>query len=325
MAFKRRDLFRLLGLGGATGAAGALGFTAGKSSPDDSSDTPPDHTPNAYGGLFTPPAGLGPRALDHLLIPPSSQHDQLSDEVRIVDLNVVEQPQEIADGTLVDAWTYEGFAPGPVVRVAQGQAIEVSLQNLAPRPHNIHFHGRHDINSDGWQPVAPGKRSVQKFIAEPFGLHPYHCHVPPIAEHIARGMYGVFIVDPPGGRPPAQEFVLTLGSWPGSNGPIFTWNGIAGFFARFPIRVTTGEKVRVYLTNMVMDQPMASFHLHGEMFDVFRSGLGLAPDETSDILMLGPAERAIIEFTLPRRGRYMFHPHHIGMAERGAMGWFAAV
>jgi nitrite reductase (NO-forming) len=324
MAFNRRDLFRLLGIGGATGAAGTIGFLNGQQG-SENNDHAEHSTGSAYGGNFTPPSGLGPKALDYLLIPPPPAIGKASAHAKIIDYRVIEQSLEIAEGTFVDAWTYEGHAPGPVIRVIEGQELEVRLHNTAAHPHNIHFHGRHNIASDGWQPIAPGKTSVQKFHAMPYGLHPYHCHVPPIAEHVSRGMYGVMIVDPPVARPPAQEFVLTLGAWPGPNGPIFTWNGIAGFFARFPIKVTAGHPVRIYLSNLVMNEPMASFHLHGEMFDIFRGGMNMIPDETSDVIMLGPTERAIIEFTLPERGRYMFHPHHIGMAERGALGWFAAV
>ena len=51
----------------------------------------------------------------------------------------------------------------------------------------------------------------------------------------------------------------------------------------------------------------------------------LSPHEHTDIVSLGPAERAILEFRLPRRGRYMFHPHQSHMAERGAMGWIVAI
>ena len=323
MAFGRRELFRLLGIGGTAGAAATAGYLLGKGPPENPEQAEDHPSGSAYGGRFDPPASLGPKASDQWLVPPNP--NALSSEPRMVDFRVVEQSLEIADGTFVDAWTYEGGVPGPVIRAVEGQKLEVRLHNTAARPHNIHFHGRHNIRSDGWQPVAPGKSSIQEFVAEPFGLHPYHCHVPPIAEHIGRGMYGVMIVDPPGGRPPAQEFILTLGSWPGPNGPVYTWNGLAGYYARFPIRVRSNEKVRVYLTNMVMNEPLASFHLHGEVFDIFRSGMTTKPDDRSDIMTLGPAERAIIEFTLPERGRYMFHPHHIGMAERGAMGWFAAI
>jgi FtsP/CotA-like multicopper oxidase with cupredoxin domain len=94
---------------------------------------------------------------------------------------------------------------------------------------------------------------------------------------------------------------------------------------KYPVRVKAGELVRVYLVNMVGDEPAVSFHLHAQVFDVFRSGTMLRPDERTDVVTLAQAERAILEFRLPERGRYMFHPHQARLAERGAMGWFAAV
>ena len=44
--------------------------------------------------------------------------------------------------------------------------------------------------------IAPGGQTVYEFDALPAGLHLYHCHVRPLAEHIAKGLYGAFIVDP---------------------------------------------------------------------------------------------------------------------------------
>ncbi len=61
------------------------------------------------------------------------------------------------------------------------------------------------------------------------------------------------------------------------------------------------------------------------MFDVYPSGMGDGPAFTADIISLGQMERAMVEFTLPERGRYMFHPHQHSMAARGAMGWFSAI
>jgi FtsP/CotA-like multicopper oxidase with cupredoxin domain len=76
---------------------------------------------------------------------------------------------------------------------------------------------------------------------------------------------------------------------------------------------------------MVGDEPVVSFHLHAQVFDVYRSGSDVHPDERTDVVTLAQSERAILEFRLPERGRYMFHPHQARLAERGAMGWFAAV
>jgi FtsP/CotA-like multicopper oxidase with cupredoxin domain len=146
--------------------------------------------------------------------------------------------------------------------------------------------------------------------------------------HLSKGLFGTMIVDPPEGRPPAHEVVLILHGYDlngrGKN-DIYCWNGIAGYYERFPIRVKVGELVRVYLINMLEYDPIASFHLHAQTFDVYRTGSKLTPDEHTDVVTLGQTERCIIEFRLPEKGRYMFHPHQTYMAERGAMGWFVAI
>jgi nitrite reductase (NO-forming) len=204
----------------------------------------------------------------------------------------------------------------------------IHLANRTAMAHNLHFHGRHAVEADGWEPVPPGGKATYRLVAGPFGVHPYHCDLTPTEDHVANGLYGLMVVDPPGGRPPAKEFALTLGGFDtdgDGKSDLFGWNGMAGFFAKYPLKVKAGDLVRLYLANMVMDQPIASFHLHAEMFDVYRAGTSLVPSERTDLVTLGPADRVIVEFRLPARGRYMFHPHQREMAEHGAMGWIAAV
>ncbi|MCV4754264.1 multicopper oxidase domain-containing protein, partial [Escherichia coli] len=81
-------------------------------------------------------------------------------------------------------------------------------------PHTIHFHGIHPAEMDGTPLpgngglVQPGQSFTYEFTAEPFGCHLYHCHSLSLKRHIHKGMYGAFVVDPKGGRPPAREFVM---------------------------------------------------------------------------------------------------------------------
>ena len=184
------------------------------------------------------------------------------------------------------------------------------------------------MTQDGWQPVPPGGETTYRLRAEPFGVHPYHCDASPAAEHLSTAFTACSSSIRRAGRPPAHELVLVLSGFDldgDGHNELYGWNGVAGFFERYPIKVPVGVLVRVYLLNMVADDPVASFHLHAETFDVYRSGTRLVPDERTDVVTLAQTERAIVEFRLPRRGRYMFHPHQRHMAERGAMGWFAAV
>jgi FtsP/CotA-like multicopper oxidase with cupredoxin domain len=269
---------------------------------------------------------MGPLSLDQATNPPPPDA-RPGVTTRTIAMDVTEHRSPISVEHTVDAWTFNGSMPGPVLRANEGDQIEITLRNRTTRAHNLHFHGRHEVESDGWEPVPPGGETVYRFTAGPFGVHPYHCDFTPVEDHIGSGLYGLLIVDPRPARPAAREFALVLGGFDtdGDGRPeLFGWNGVAGFFAKYPLKVQAGELVRVYLANMATTMPMASFHLHAETFDVYRSGTTRTPQERTDLITLGPAERAIVEFRLASRGRYMFHPHQTEMAEHGAMGWFAA-
>jgi FtsP/CotA-like multicopper oxidase with cupredoxin domain len=245
-----------------------------------------------------------------------------------LELTVTEVSLPVAREVTVDAWTYGGTAPGPVIRATEGDLLRIRLRNATGHDHNLHFHGRHSPGHDGWEPVPPGGETVYEIEAGPAGVHPYHCHSMPLDLHVSRGLYGTFIVDPPGGRPPAHEVVLALTGWDvdgdGRN-EYYGWNGVAGFFEKFPIKLPVGEPVRIYLSNVVEYDPVVSFHLHAQTFDVYPAGSETGPAAHTDVITLGQMERAILEFTLPERGRYMFHPHQHAIAHRGAIGWFSAI
>ncbi len=283
--------------------------------------------PTLYGHVHAPPPGLGPGALDAHTFPPPPD-GRAAGAVREVEITAEERLLEVGADTPFEAWTYNGTVPGPILRANEGDTLRIHFENHTGHPHNIHFHGAHRPEQDGWEPVAPGGETTYDIVAGPAGLHPYHCHTTPFAEHIGRGLYGMLIVDPPQGRPPAVEIALVLSGFSneeiGSNG-IVAWNGVAGYYDEYPIKVPVGEPIRAYLVNMVEHEPVASFHLHSETFDVYPAGMGVGPAFRDDTITIGQAQRAIVEFTLPHLGRYMFHPHQHWLAERGAMGWLAAI
>jgi len=340
MSLRRRDLFRFGGIGGAAGIIGGLMLPGkrllGAKEPDKApapgseidcaSDAPAAGTGVGYIARYAPPNYLAPGSRDVLHTP--APWAPRSDAVRDVDLSVVETTLEVSNGQNVRVWAYGGTVPGPILRATVGQRLRVRCANHSGTPHSVHFHGAHDVQQDGLNRVAGSAETSYEFDAGPIGLHPYHCHVPPYAWHLSKGMYGAMIVDPPAPRPPAHEFVLCLCGFDvdgDGRDEVYAWNGVAGYYERFPLKVPVGERVRIYLMNMVEHDPIASFHLHAQTFDVYRSGTSMTPHEHTDIVSLGPAERAVLEFTLPRRGRYMFHPHQSRMAERGAMGWIVAI
>src|SRR5688500_17418100 len=130
--------------------------------------------------------------------------------LREYEIFAVDREIEIAPGMFFPAWTFNGQVPGPTIRATEGDRIKVTFRNAGVHPHTMHFHGWHPQAMDGalhGQEVQPGGTFVSEFDADPFGLHLYHCHTVPLKRHIHKGLYGTFIVDPRGRRPPADEMV----------------------------------------------------------------------------------------------------------------------
>jgi FtsP/CotA-like multicopper oxidase with cupredoxin domain len=232
---------------------------------------------------------------------------------------------EIAPGVLYPAWVYNGQVPGPTLRARQGDRLRIHFTNGTPHPHNIHFHGFHAADMDGVDPIDVGKSFTYEFDAEPFGLHLYHCHVQPLKRHIHKGLYGTFIIDPPQGRRPARELVMMMNAFDtnfDNENEMYAINSAPFYYMRHPIKIKQDELVRVYLVNITEFDPINSLHLHANFFNVYRTGTRLEPSDFTDIINMGQAERAILEFTYKRPGRFMFHAHQSEFVELGWMSFF---
>ena len=173
--------------------------------------------------------------------------------------------------------------------------------------------------------VEPGESFIYEFDAAPMGFHLYHCHSLPLKRHIHKGLYGAFIVDPPEGRPEANELLMLMNgfdtNFDGDN-EVYAINTVAHHYQRHPIEIEQGELVRVYLGNMTEFDLLNSFHLHGNFFRLYRTGTDLERYEWTDTVMLCQGERAVLEFTYDYPGKYMFHAHQSEFAELGWMGIF---
>jgi FtsP/CotA-like multicopper oxidase with cupredoxin domain len=241
---------------------------------------------------------------------------------------------EIAPGIFFPAWTFNNRVPGPSLRATEGDHMRITFTNVGTHPHTLHFHGIHPSEMDGVTGVGRGEIEVggnfiYEFDAEPFGCHLYHCHALPIKRHIHKGLYGAFVVDPPGGRPPAREFMMMMNAFDtnfdGAN-EIYAVNTVGHEFARRPIPIKTGELVRIYLINITEFDPINSFHLHAEFFNYYDHGTTLEPTlRTVDTISQVQAQRGILEFRYRWPGRYMFHAHISEFTELGWMGFFNVV
>ncbi|HEY5983841.1 MAG TPA: multicopper oxidase domain-containing protein [Anaerolineales bacterium] len=236
---------------------------------------------------------------------------------------------EVVPGIEFPAWTFNGRIPGPTLRCTEGDRLRITFKNGSDHPHSMHFHGVHAASMDGVPPngvVEPGEQFVYEFEATPFGLHLYHCHAFPLARHIAKGLYGAFIVDPREGRPAVdREMVMVMSGLDvdfDDTNDFYAVNGIPFHFQNHPIQFRTGETVRIYLVNILEFDLINSFHLHANFFHYYPTGTSLVPAEFTDTIIQGQAQRGILEFKYDLPGMYMFHAHVTEFAELGWTGMF---
>src|SRR5262245_3399216 len=135
----------------------------------------------------------------------------------IVELEVRELEKEISEGVKYTFWTFGGTVPGSFIRVRQGDTVEFHLKNHpdSKMPHNIDLHG---VTGPGGGAAssftAPGHESQFTFKALNQGLYVYHCATAPVGMHVANGMYGLILVEPPEGLPPVDhEYYVMQGDF----------------------------------------------------------------------------------------------------------------
>ncbi|MFZ0406048.1 MAG: multicopper oxidase domain-containing protein [Nitrososphaeraceae archaeon] len=237
-----------------------------------------------------------------------------------------QQTKEVSPGVFYNVWTFNGTIPGPTLRATEGDLVRVTLINNGTKFHSIHFHGIHKSEMDGvFEGIAPGGKFTYEFTAEPFGVFPYHCHMQPLEEHITHGLYGVFIIDPKKPRADADEMVMVMNGYDtdfDAENNFYTVNGIPYYYMHHPIQIDKNRLIRIYLLNMLEFDPINNFHLHANMFDLYRTGTKLIPDEYTDIVTMSQGERGILEFSYKYPGKYMFHAHKTEFAEKGWVGLF---
>jgi FtsP/CotA-like multicopper oxidase with cupredoxin domain len=237
---------------------------------------------------------------------------------------------EVAPGVKFAAWTYNDRIPGPTLRCREGERLRITFANGSDHPHTIHFHGIHPSEMDGVPgqgagQIEAGGTTVYEFDALPAGLHLYHCHVRPLAEHIGKGLYGAFIVDPKEGREEADELVMVMNGFDTNfdrANEVYAANTIGFAYMDKPIQVKREDLVRIYLVNVLEYDLINSFHLHGNLFDYFPTGTSKQPSELTDTVMLCQGQRGILEWRFAYPGRYMFHAHQSEFTELGWQGFF---
>lgn len=200
-------------------------------------------------------------------------------------------------GTKYPAWTFDGTIPGKLVRVTQGDTVDFTLINPSENKnsHAMDFHAAQADVLGEFAPIKPGETKHFKFEAKNPGVFMYHCGASPMVQHIARGMYGVILVDPKEGYSkhfpkPDREYVLIQGQyfpdaenykamlenngWAGSliNGKILHYDPVHDPNASQVLEAKPGELVRIYFVNANINMPVAFHPIAGIWDRVYING-----------------------------------------------------
>ncbi|KRD44752.1 copper oxidase [Cellulomonas sp. Root930] len=247
---------------------------------------------------------------------------------------------EVAPGVTQTLWTFDGTAPGPTLRGTVGDVFEITLVNEGTVGHSVDFHAGGVSPDEVMRTIQPGGRLTYTYTATRSGIWLYHCSTMPMSVHIANGMFGAVVIDPPGLAPVDHEYALIqselyLGAQGGEVDPaklqarepdLVVFNGYADQYAARPLVARAGETVRFWVLAAGPDVG-TSFHVVGGQFHtVFKEGEYLLRDGGStgtggsQALDLAAAQGGFVEVTFTEAGHYPFVSHVMSDAERGARG-----
>lgn len=267
----------------------------------------------------------------------------LPGRVHRVQFEVTESEHEVAPGVRQTLWTYGGTAPGPVLHGRVGDEFVITLVNHGTIGHSVDFHAGALAPDGPMRTIEPGESLVYRFTATRAGIWMYHCSSMPMSAHIASGLFGAVVIDPPDLPPVDRSFVLVQSElYFGPQGHTLdvdklnserpdavVFNGYANQYDHDPLRVRAGERVRIWVLDAGPNRA-TSLHVVGGQFDrvwaegAYRLGSAQRPAAGSgaQALALGAAQGGFAELTFPEPGHYPVVSHVMVDAERGAHGIF---
>jgi FtsP/CotA-like multicopper oxidase with cupredoxin domain len=236
--------------------------------------------------------------------------------------------REFAPGMKVKCWGYNGRTPGPTIEAVEGDRVRIFVTNKLPEHTSIHWHGIFLPNGmDGvgglTQPhIGSGETWVYEFTLRQHGTFMYHPHADEMLQ-LAVGMMGFFVIHPQKPENPRidRDFVIMLHEWavhPGTYRPdpaimtdfnMFTFNSKV-FPAIDHLVVKTGDRVRIRIGNLSMDEH--PIHIHGHNFWITRTDGGTIPKTASwpeSTVLVPVGAIRDVEFIADAPGDWAFHCH----------------
>ncbi len=257
----------------------------------------------------------------------------LADGTKVFDLVAEITKWEREPGDVVDAWTYNGMVPGPMIRLAIGDKAQIRLENELPIATDLHLHGLNvDNASDGVAPytqevIKTGESYTYEYTADEQAVAMFHPHFHSQIG-MPNGMFGTILVGDvriprgttvglealPADLQIAQEVPMVLND----SGVIgFSLNG-KSFPATAPVVGKTGDWILVHYFN----EGSQAHPMHMHQFDqivVAKDGYPIDYPYTADVINVAPGERYSVLVHLDKPGTWVWHCHilpHVENEER---------
>ena len=259
-------------------------------------------------------------------------------------IETVELDGKLDDGSTFTYWTFAKKVPGPMLRVKEGDTVQIDLTNNkdSKAVHSIDLHAATGGMGGGEHTqVAPGQTKSITFKAMNPGLFVYHCATPSVAHHISAGMYGLILVEPKAGLPKVdKEFYVMQGDLYTSHAfgtkghheynpdraadelpTYYTFNGAVGALTKeHKMNAKVGETVRLFF-GVGGPNKISSFHVIGEIFDrVYSEGATNTVKENVQTTLVPAGGATIVEFKLQYPGKYLLVDHALSRAGKGGAG-----
>jgi len=258
--------------------------------------------------------------VNRLAIPPLAPSHVDEQGRRVFDLHAAPGRHDFGAGP-VATWGFDGDYLGPTLRATRGEEVVVNVHNGLPEETTVHWHGMHlPASMDGGPhtPIAPGATwSPQWRVDQPAATLWYHPHPHGrTAEHVYRGLAGLFLIDDPATSVDALPHrygvddipvVVQDRNFDGDRldfAPSLVGMGILGRTivvngTLAPYQEVTTERVRLRLLNGSNSRVYQfAFADHRSFALVGTDGGLLAAPVTTDRVLLSPGERAEIVVTV---------------------------
>jgi FtsP/CotA-like multicopper oxidase with cupredoxin domain len=285
---------------------------------------------------------------NELAVPPLLEPRE-KDGRKIFDLTLQQGRAELLSGKPAETWGVNGSYLGPTLRAARGERVELRVHNELPEMTTIHWHGMHlPAEADGGphQPVEPGETWTPSWeIEQRAATLWYHPHPHgETADHVYRGIAGLFIVDDPetaGLALPGDygvddipliiqdkrldddgqlDFSQSLISPTGRLGGTILVNGTHGPYVeigdeRVRFRLLNGSNARVYNIGFADDREFDLIATEGGLLETPQriDRIQLSPGERAEIVTaFEPGERIVLRSFEPELGTNFWESRFVG-------------